>query len=176
MALFPLLAAGALAGGLFSSRKGRQFLTGSPTRQGEIPYYTPEQESALNDLLNMGMSGLRNLSFDFSPYENIARTKFREETIPSLAERFSALNAQGSSSFKSALGRAASDLESQLAQMRSEYGLRSLPLLQNMVTMGLARRSTPYYEAGQPGFIQGVLSQPGTLRSLLSLLMAGRGL
>lgn len=87
--------------------------------------YTPGAQSALDFLLQSGQSGLQGLpqgGFDFAPIAQQARTQFNTETIPTLAERFTALGSgQRSSAFESALGRAGAGLEENLAALKAQY-------------------------------------------------------
>lgn len=61
---------------------------------------------------------------EFGPIENLARQKFQQETIPTIAERFAGAGGLNSSALKGELGKAATNLESQLASLRSQYGLQ----------------------------------------------------
>ena len=90
---------------------------------------------------NQGLSSSQNLTSNFvnpalqalqNPYAgfqegiaNPAIKNFQQNTVPSLAERFTSLGegAQRSSAFQGALGSAASSLESDLAGLRNQYGL-----------------------------------------------------
>jgi len=134
------------------------FLFGSKGRQEQLPRFTPEQTSALNQLLS---SGLGNL--DLGPIEEQARTKFQSQTVPSLAERFTSLGggAQGSSAFQSALGRAGAGLEQGLAEMRPQLGLQQLQY-------GLTPQFESLYRPAQPGLLGGLAS--GGLQGLLQFL------
>lgn len=91
-----------------------------------IPRFTPAVQ---NEILKQLMAANAPVSIDktdwWKPVEARARRQFSTSTIPSLAERFTALGsggAQKSSAFQGALGSAASDLESQLAALRAQYG------------------------------------------------------
>ena len=61
----------------------------------------------------------------YGPIEERARRQFFERTIPTLAQRFSNLGGIRSGGYQAALGRAGSDLESQLAAQRSAYDERN---------------------------------------------------
>lgn len=71
------------------------------------------------------LTGLLGPETDFGPIEERARRQFQTQTIPTLAERFTALGGQRGSGFQGVLGRAASDLESQLAGLRSQFSERA---------------------------------------------------
>jgi len=139
-------------GGSFLSR----FLFGEPEKEQQFQRFTPEQQSALDQLLQQGLG---NIGTD--AIEGLARKRFQEETIPSLAERFTAMGGgQRSSAFQSSLGRAGSDLESQLAALRQQGGMQQLG-------MGL----TPRFDTGYRPATQGMLgSGAQSLAGLLPLL------
>lgn len=80
---------------------------------------------------------------EFGPIENLAREKFQQETIPTLAERFAGAGGLNSSALIGQLGKAGSNLESQLAALRSQYGLQRAgtlgSLAQGQQQLGLSR-------------------------------------
>lgn len=107
---------------------GRQgdWWNGYQAQTQQLPRFTPEQQSAINQTLQRG---LQNTNFD--ALENLARKNFQTKTIPSIAERFTAFGnsgGQGSSAFRSALGSAGSNLDAQLQALRAQYGLSQLQL------------------------------------------------
>jgi len=143
-----------------SSGVGSNFLFGQPEKEQQFQKFTPEQQSALDQLLQQGLQ-----SSDISGIEGMARKRFEEETIPTLAERFTSMGSGGqrSSAFQSALGRAGSDLESQLAALKPQIGMQQLG-------MGLQ----PRYDIGYKPASQGALS--GLLPALAQLLPLLAGL
>lgn len=86
-----------------------------------LPYIAPTQEE-----INTYAPDLSGLSFE--PIAAEARKQFHESTIPTIAERFAGAGGLNSSAFKGELGKAASGLESQLAALGSEYGLKKAGL------------------------------------------------
>jgi hypothetical protein len=134
-------------------------------------------QNQIQNLFNKTASGLGNYA-GFQPIEDRARQQFETKTVPGLAERFTSLGGQskqGSSAFQGALGSAASDLESQLASLRGQYGLKEnalqqnlfgqllgggqqnqaqgLQLLQNMLTQGLQPRHEYGFQPAPPSFL-----------------------
>lgn len=102
------------------------FFSGYNSYNEQLPRFTPEQQNALSMLLQQGAQNA-----NFGGIENRAREQFANNTIPGLAERFTALGSGGSqrsSAFQGALGSAASDLESQLGALRGQYGMQQLGL------------------------------------------------
>jgi hypothetical protein len=162
----PYLTAGMLSGpgvGLGAwagSQPGVQHaLFGKKGQQKNLQMFTPQQQTALQQLLSQGMQNM-----DFGGIENRARQQFQTQTAPSLAERFTSFGGgaggQRSSAFAPAMMGAGADLESQLAALRGQFGM-------NQAQMGLQRQFEPMYMQRQPG----MLEQGGqSLMSLLPLL------
>jgi hypothetical protein len=123
------------------------FFGGSKGRVIQAPLYNPQQQGALQQLLSQGMQNA-----DFGNIEGRARSMFQTSTVPSLAERFTNMGqgAQRSSAFAGMLGQSGADLESQLAQLRSEYGMQQ-------TQMGLRPWHENIYQQGQPGFLHTLL-------------------
>ena len=148
------------------------FLFGKRRRTQQMPTVSPQQSSAMNQILQQALAGLQQQpqqmqSFDFQPIAEQARKQFSEGTIPSLAERFTSLGggAQRSSAFQSALGRAGSDLDTNLAALQSQYGLEGQKLglqqrgqLQNLLGLALRPQFENVLSPSSPGLLQSLLS------------------
>jgi hypothetical protein len=114
---------------------------------GQMNRFSPETVAALHWLLQQGQQ-----NSDFGPIEERARNQFYSQTVPSLASRFTSMGGLGrSSGFQDAIGRAGSDLESQIAALRSQYGLQQFGL-------GIQPQYENYYMMGQPSIMQSALS------------------
>lgn len=150
----------------------------APIPAQQLPIRSNEQMSAINQLLQGGLSRLQNLPQpSFAPIAQQARTQFNTQTIPGLAERFTSLGGgQRSSAFQGALGQAGAGLEEALASLGSQFGLQQQGqeqnFLSNLLNMGL-----------QPQF-ENIIQQPGGgfgsalgsgLGALLPLLLGGLG-
>jgi hypothetical protein len=166
------------------THKGPGFFSSvDPTTQ-YYPSFTPEQQFSLDQLLRGGLNGIQGLQTpDFGPIEEQAKREFQTQTIPSLAERFTSLGGgQRSSAFQGALGSAASDLQSQLAALRSKYGLaaneqrlqQALPQLQ----FGLQPRYESVFTPRQPSGISNLFSgiSQGIGQGISSLGKIGLGI
>jgi hypothetical protein len=116
--------------------------------------YDPEQNQLMYLLGQLGLRGLTENDFNFAPIENQARTNFAQNTIPSIAERFSGLGAQRSSAFGQALGQAGAGLESDLASQKQLYNLQRQGLLQNLAALGLYPKFESLFSPAQPSFLQ----------------------
>ena len=124
----PLLAG---LGGLLGSPLGK-LAVGSlaPSALSGIGSYLFGGEDKPDEFKQAQMNLLRSLqrpsqfqSVGFGPQEERARQQFQQQTVPSLAERFTGIGGQRSSAFGQQLGGAAADLESQLAGMRGQHEL-----------------------------------------------------
>lgn len=129
------------------------FLMGTPDRFERINKYSPEQSGALNQLLSMGLSGLQQNQPSFAPIEANARKQYQEDTIPSLAQRFTSMGAQNSSGFGDALARSGEHLESSLGALRGQFDMQNRSQLMQLLGMGMAPQDEIGYFAGRPGFL-----------------------
>lgn len=153
------IAGGGTALGMLGSLFGGGGLMGKPGKWSKLPQYSPAGMGALDWLIGQGRQNA-----DWGPIEQQYKNQFQSETIPGLAERFSAMGpgAQRSSGFQSALGRAGGDLSSQLAALRSQFGMQQLG-------MGLRPQHENVFTPGKPGMFEGGFQ---SLMSMLPLLMA----
>ena len=160
-AILGLLGGGGALGGMMAGGKGgmSKFMFGDPAKTQQFQRFTPEQQSIMDQLMQQGAENM-----DFSGVEGLAKKRFEEDTIPSIAERFTSMGsggAQRSSAFESSLGRAGSDLEAQLAALKPQFGAQQLQ-------MGLQPRFDTGFSSATSGFGQ----QMGeSLMQLLPLLM-----
>ena len=136
-----------------SGLKNPSFFKGVPAQNLQLQRFTQPQQSVLNQLLQLASQKLgQNLNqptaqypnpqslarfnqpFDFAPIEKQARLGFERETVPSIAERFTAMgnNALSSGAFASQLGQAGSSLEHSLAALKANVGREDLGREQNL--------------------------------------------
>lgn len=112
--------------------------TGYSPQSLQFDLYNPQQLQALDQARNtaLGMLGrpqfntgtpldVGQYKWDFAPIAQQARTQFAQQTLPSIAERFTGLGAQRSSAFGQQLGAAGSGLEEALASLGAQYGLQN---------------------------------------------------
>lgn len=156
-------ALGGLLGSQFDPSKPRSPIGGNQIKGlQQVQRFTPQQNQALNQLLSSSSSGLQNPYQGFEGIEQQARRDFTTKTIPSIAERFTSLGGPGgqrSSSFAGSLGGAASDLESSLAGLRSQYGMQNRGQMLQALQMGLQPSFENVRLPHEPGMLEGVLSQ-----------------
>jgi hypothetical protein len=142
-------AGGALLGGLAG------LFTGGPGEYKQSPNkFNPQQQSALNNLLQQGQQGLQNPTAGFEPIEQQAQRRFKSQSLPGLAERFTALggsDTRGSSDFAGMLGGAQSDFDLGLAALKSQYGMQNQQNALSLLQTGLTPQTDQYYEPGNGG-------------------------
>lgn len=150
----------AIFGGLFGGNN-------QPQDARQFQRFTPEQQQALSQVLQLGLGGLQQGSGGFEPIAQQARTQFQQQTIPSIAQRFTAMNGQRSGAFQQALGQAGAGLEEGLASLGSQYNLQRQGQLQNLLGAGLTPQFDTYLPQEQQGFGQTLLESAGTVLPLM---------
>lgn len=131
-----------------------EFFTGTSPRYEAIQRFTPQQQQALSQLLNMGLQSAKPV--DFAPIAQQARSQFEQKTLPTIAERFTSMGggAQQSSAFPQILGSAGSELETNLASLQSQFGLQNQQSIFDLLRLGLTPQFEPKYVEGEPGFLE----------------------
>ncbi len=140
---------GAIGGGL-----GGLFGGGKKGGVQQAKVVNPQQENILQYLLQQGQQGLQNPSAGFGPIAQQARNQFNQQTVPSLAERFSSMgnNSLSSPAFASQLGQAGAGLEEALAALQSQYGMKNQQHALSLLALGLSPSFQNFYQGSQPGF------------------------
>lgn len=137
------------------------FFTDKPASTEQIKTLRPEQEAVQNQALGRVSDLLSQTApqkFNFAPIEQKAREDFQTKTVPSLAERFVGLGSgTHGSAFRGALGSQGAELDTNLAALGAEYGLRGQELQQghltNLLQLGLGRS---FDNAREPGEASGI--------------------
>jgi hypothetical protein len=143
-----------------------EFFGGTPSQIHQIQRFNPQQQQALSQLLSMSQQGFKNPYQGFEPIAQQARSQFAQQTVPSLAERFTSLgsnNLASSPAFASQLGAAGAGLNEGLAALQSQYGLQNRQQLLQMLGLGLQPQFDTYQTEGKPGFGQQILPALGRL-------------
>jgi hypothetical protein len=108
---------------------------GNPASAQQFSTISPEQRGVKQAAGNQALQYLQQFGggeFGKSPLAQQALKNFQTETIPGLAERFTAgfgPGAQRSSGFQGALGEAGADLQGGLAALEQQFGASILPQL-----------------------------------------------
>lgn len=143
--------------------------------------YSPEQQNVLNYLLSQGKTQLENPYGGFEPIEQQARSKFQSESLPSIAERFSALGGSDtrySSDLTGSLAGAQSEFDQGIAALRAQYGLENQGRALDLLRMGLTPQTEQHYFPAQPPLPQVPSTGERTLEAgtgLLSNYLQGGG-
>jgi len=129
------------------------FFFGSQPRLQQAPLYNQQQQGVQNQGLQMLMQLLQGgQNQSFQPIANKAISDFNTQTVPGLAERFTALGGQNSSAFQGALGSAGAGLQESLAAQGSQQNNQLIQLLSQL---GLQPRNENLVFQGQPGLFHG---------------------
>lgn len=171
-----------LTGGLTSS-KGRSFLFGEDDKLKKLENLSPEQKQYFQQFLGnaQGLGGqggygqainllqqyLDPQSDVYRNFEAPYRQQFEQETVPMLAEQFAGTGANSgalsSSGFGQALSAAGSNLQTNLAQMKSGLQRQSIQDIlgqyNTMSGLGLGTQPFSYYnKPGHQGFLPSMAS------------------
>lgn len=167
-----------------------EFLFGSGDKLKKVSNYSPEQQQAFKSLMaQLGGGGALNQGYGnalgilqqyLDPQSDIYRNfeqpylqEFNEQIIPQLAERYAGLGGSGmsgalsSSGFGQSLGAAGSQLQTNLAQMKSTMQNQALQRIlgqynQSLQT-GLGAEPFSYQQQqGSSGFLGPILGAAGT--------------
>lgn len=128
--------------------------------------FSPEQQKVLMQLLQQGQQGLQNPTAGFEPIEKYARNKFASESIPSLAERFTAMggsDTRGSSDFAGMLGGAQSEFDQGLAAYKAQYGQQGQQNALQLLQMGLQPQNENIYFGQRPNLGGQLLEMGGNI-------------
>jgi len=140
-----------LGGGLLGGGGGGGF-GGTKPEIRQIDKFTPEQKAALAQLLSQGMR-----DSDPDALESKYQHKFERETVPGIAERFTAMGGgQRSSAFEESLRRGGLDLMEQLAGLRMQSGMQKLGY-------GMQPQFDTVMTPGSPGMAGGLMEGLGGL-------------
>lgn len=151
-----------------------EYLFGQPEKFEQIQRYNPQQLSALQNILSMGLQGLKGMQnvdpyAGFAPIAQQARSQFEQQTVPSLAERFTGTGgALSSPAFASQLGAAGAGLNENLAALQSQYGLsnraqlaKERGQLMSLLGMGLTPTFETLHRPAQEGLLQSLFGGVG---------------
>lgn len=137
----------------------KELLMGTPGGFDQLQNFDPDQLAALQQLLQGGLEQVQNPYGGFEPIQQEATRQFQQETVPGLAERFSSMGAgaQRSSAFGQQLGAAGAGLSSQLAALRSQYGMQNRAQGLQQAGIGLTPRFQYAQRQGSQGLLGGLL-------------------
>lgn len=162
------------------------FLFGKGSKTKTKPIYNPQQRNVLDQLLSglqsqlpQGLQNLQNIlggdEASFKAFEAPARRNFEQQTLPTIAERFTGqfgTGSQQSSAFGQALGTAGRELEENLFAKRQGLQGDALSQLLQLLSPATSPRNYEYTRPRQPGFLENFGSGASQgLGQLLPLLL-----
>lgn len=145
-----------------------EFFLGSPAKTEQVSTMTPQQQQLISSLLQQLMTGLGSSQASFAPIRASAQEHFKQEIIPTIAERFTAMGGrQGTNAYPMALGQAGANLERDLAAQESQFNLQRQGNLMQILGLAMRPQFENVYNPSSPGFLQnvaaGAASGVGTL-------------
>lgn len=160
-----------------------EFLFGKGESIKQAPTLTPQQQQLQGNLLQMlgpllGQGGefLGGLFGDSSQFSAPFMRQFEEQTIPGIAERFSAIDGQRSSAFGQQLGAAGAGLQENLASLQGQLGMQGLGQLAQLFGMGQQPSFENIYKPQSLGLTGGLTQGVGQgLGNLFASLFGGAG-
>lgn len=151
-----------------------KFLFGNKPKIKQMPNFAQDQEQLINELVMQARQGnqqameyLQSILSDeegaFDDFERPYMEQFQEQTIPSILER---LNERGgmnkySGSITQQLAQAGKGLSTNLAAQRANLKQNAIGQLQNYSQMGLTKKTSPYLQGGNEGFLSMLSNSPG---------------
>jgi len=138
--------------------------TGYNAQTQQLPRYTPQVQNVLNQIAPQAFQQIQQNQSNFAPLRQQAMERFQTETVPSIAERFAALNGQGtrgSSGLNSALAGAGAGLERQLAGDEQMFNMQRQQQLMQLLGIGLNPSFENIYMPQTTGIAGGLASGVG---------------
>ena len=144
------------------------FLFGEGSKTKTKPIYNPEQRGFLDDILKniqspvaCGVQNLQNIlgndQQSKDTFQAPARRDFNQQTLPTIAERFTGAFGEGSqrsSAFGQSLGTAGRELEENLSSQRMSMQSDALSQLLQLISPATSPRNYEYTTNRQPGFLE----------------------
>ena len=146
----------------------KDFFLGKGSETKTQPIYNPQQEQLLNKMLGalqqnlpLALQNIQNIlggdPETLEAFARPARREFEEETLPTIAERFTSTfgpGSQRSSGFIQAVAEAGRRSSEDVASQRRGLQSGALQQLMGLVGPALAPRQQQYTTARQPGFAE----------------------
>lgn len=135
------------------------YLFGTPSGYRQLDLYNPYQLQQMQNLLGQGMNQYANPTQGFEPIAQAAQSRFKNETLPDIMQRFNAMgsNMLSSPALGSQLASAGSQLQENLAAMQSQYGLNNQQNALQALQLGMTRPFDTVKEEGTQGAFQQIL-------------------
>lgn len=163
-----------------------EFFLGSPGTFQQVPTLSPAQQTLQEQTLQQLSPLLQQLAqpLDSSALLSERIRQFETQTIPALAERFTAGFGSSpylSSGFRGALGAAGAGLQSQLGALEAQTQLQDVGRRQQLAgllaNLGMAPSFDVAFQPGARGFLGGAAQTlPSLIPTAASFLAPGLGL
>ena len=136
-----------------------EFFLGSPAKTEQVSTVTPQQQQLISALLQQLMTGLGGSQASVAPIRASAQEHFRQEMVPTIAERFTSLGGrQGTNAYPMAIAQASANLERDLAAQESQFNLQRQGNLMQILGLAMRPQFENVYSPSSPGFLQNVAS------------------
>lgn len=130
------------------------FLFGTNAGIGEHPLFDPQQQQALQQILQMGLQQYQNPYEGFEPIKQNALNTFKNDIVPYLQNQFNSTGGHFSSGvLGSSLGGAGASLADKLAAAQSQYGQQNQANARGLIGQGLTQKNQLFNIPEQQGFI-----------------------
>ena len=127
----------------------------------QAPTQTAQGQQTLQALLSQGLQGMQNMPApQFGPIKQAYEQNYRQNVMPSIAERFAGLGgegAAGSSAFKASMLGAENQLQTQLAGMEQGFNQQNMGQLLQMLGLGLQPQFENIYAPRQQNWWESLL-------------------
>jgi hypothetical protein len=143
----------------------------------QAPTQTPQGMQALQMLLGQGMQGIKGMpNPQFGPIREAYEQNFRQNALPSIAERFAALGGEGagsSSGFRATMQGAEQNLHQQLAGMEQGFNQQNMSQLMQMLGLGLTPQHENMYQPREKSWWEGLFGSLGKGIGAAGTMMGG---
>ena len=143
-----------------------EFFTGRKPSVQQVPTRSKQQIQGMDQLVANLLPQVQQ-SFDFGPIAQAATSRFEQQTMPGIEERFGGANAKRSSGYNQSIANAMENLQTQLAGQQSQFGLQSQANMGNLLNLGMGQQFENVMDEGSESPFGAMLAQ------LLPLLLHG---
>ena len=137
-------------------------MAGQPGQNRQFSTLSPQQSQMSQMLLQLLGPQMQQhfgggQGSGFEPIANEMRQGFKENTVPTIMERFGGSNSsEGSTALPQMLGSAGADLERGIGSMRSQYGMQQNQQLLQLLSSLMQPQQENVYNQRQPGMFENI--------------------
>lgn len=133
----------------------KQYVLGSPANAVQVSRFQPFQ-GGLQENITERIQNLLGQNPSFEPIAQQARQQYQEQSLPALKNQFSTPGA--SSAYQNAVSRGASNLETNLAALQSNYNVEQQKQIPALGKLALEPQFETIYEPAESGALQDFIS------------------